>query len=269
MFIAVILLIIYIYFRQHAIFEKGLYLPKFSFMRYFVIMLFVSLAVKGQNTKLKIEHLKGKLYIYTTYNLFSGNPFPSNSMYIVTDDGVVLFDTPWDENQFQPLLDSIEKKHNKKVVLCIATHYHEDRTAGLEYYKSKGIATYTSKQTYDLCVEKGFPKAEKYFVKDTVFTIGRKRIEAFYPGEGHTKDNIVIWVPDERVLYGGCLIKSTEAYDLGNIADANVTEWDKSIQNLIDRYPLPAYVVPGHFKWSRGRKSLKHTQELLKRHNRL
>lgn len=238
-------------------------------MKYILLMLFASFAVTGQNTKLKVEHLKGNLYTYTTYNLFSGNPFPSNSMYMVTDDGVVLFDTPWDKNQFQPLLDSIEKKHGKKVIMCIATHYHDDRTAGLDYYKSKGIATYTSKQTYNLCNAKGYSKAENFFVKDTVFTIGKHKIETFYPGEGHTVDNIVIWIPGEKVLYGGCLIKSTEAHDLGNVADANVKEWGSTIQKLIDKYPAPAYVVPGHFKWTSGSKSLKHTQKLLRQHNRL
>lgn len=55
-------------------------------------------------------------------------------MYLVAKDGVVLFDTPWDTTQFQPLLDSIKLKHDKNVIICIATHAHEDRTGGLEYY---------------------------------------------------------------------------------------------------------------------------------------
>ena len=72
--------------------------------------------------KLKISHLTGDFYIYTTYNTYEGNQIPANGMYIVTYDGVVLFDTPWDTTQFQPLLDSIKAKHNKPVTTCIATH---------------------------------------------------------------------------------------------------------------------------------------------------
>lgn len=244
------------------------YLQKLYNMKYVVVLLFMSLVATGQNTKLKIEHLKGSLYTYTTYNLFSGNPFPSNSMYVVTNEGVILLDTPWDKNQFEPLLDSIEKKHNKKVVMCISTHYHDDRTAGLDYYKAKGIATYSSKRTYDLCTANGNPRAEKYFEKDTVFTFGKYKIETFYPGEGHTGDNIVIWFPQEKVLYGGCFVKSTENDGLGNIADANLKEWGSSMKKLIDKYPSPAYVVPGHFKGAPGSKALKHTLKLLKKHNK-
>lgn len=188
-------------------------------------------------------------------------------MYLVTNEGVVLFDTPWDENQFQPLLDSIEKRHNKKVVMCIATHFHDDSSAGLEYYRSKGIKTYTSKMTCDMTKEKneGSP-AQFTFVNDTIFKVGGKSIETFYPGEGHTKDNIVLWVKEEKVLYGGCLIKSTEAVDLGNIADASVDKWAQTMKNLTAKFPEPYCVVPGHFAWSGGNKAIKHTIKLVEQH---
>src|SRR5215470_14788414 len=80
--------------------------------------------------RLTITHLTGEFYIYTTYGIFRNDTVPSNSMYLVTSKGVILFDTPWDSTEFQPLLDSIKRRHNKEVVLCIATHFHADRTAG-------------------------------------------------------------------------------------------------------------------------------------------
>ncbi|MDZ7897470.1 MAG: hypothetical protein U5N85_05505 [Arcicella sp.] len=68
----------------------------------------------------------------------------------MTDKGVVLFDSPWDTSPFQPLLDSIKLKHNKNVVINIATHSHEDRTSGLDFYKQKGIKTFTTKLTDEI-----------------------------------------------------------------------------------------------------------------------
>lgn len=211
---------------------------------------------------LKITHLTGDYYIFTTYKPINGNPFPSNGMYVVTDNGVVIFDTPWDTTQFQPLLDSIAHRHNKKVVACIATHFHDDRTAGLEYWKSNGIKTYSSKQTLDLCQEHNEKQAAFYFTKDTTFTLGNHNFQTYYPGAGHTKDNIVIWCADAKILYGGCLIKSTENQGLGNIADANLHEWPATIKNVMKKYPKPVYVIPGHFGWS-SNKGLQHTLKLL------
>ena len=214
------------------------------------------------NGNLEITHLTEDYYIFTTYKPYGGSLFPSNSMYLVTDAGVVLFDTPWDTTQFQPLLDSIERRHNKKVILCISTHFHADRTAGLEYYRSKGIKTFTSKQTLELCKANDEKQAEFYFTKDTTFTIGDHTFETYYPGEGHTEDNIVIWCGDEKILYGGCLVKSTESDNLGNIADANLKEWKTTINNLINKYPNAEYVIPGHLGWA-SNQGLQHTIRLL------
>lgn len=222
---------------------------------------FMSFGQEG-NVKLKFTQLSDDLYVYTNYKLFSAVQFPSNSMYLVTDDGVVLFDTPWDETQFQSLLDSIEKRHDKKVTMCIATHFHDDSAAGTGYYKSKGIKTYTSKYTSSLMKEDNRP--EFTFENDTVFKVGGKTIETFYPGKGHSPDNIVIWVKDEKILYGGCFVKSTENDDLGNLSDADVEAWDESVLKVIKKYPKSFYVIPGHFGWSKGNKALKHTLKLVK-----
>lgn len=232
---------------------------------FIVGLLLLMLQLSAQTSVLKFRQVSGDIYLYTTHKLFSGTLFPSNSVYIVTDSGVVLFDTPWDETQFQPLLDSISKRHNKPVTMCIATHYHDDRTAGLEYFNTRGIATYSTRLTHDLCVAHGQKKAKHTFANDTVFTVGEKRFEIFYPGEGHTKDNVAVWFNDEKVLYGGCLVKSTENNSLGNIADANLSVWPASIRKLKRKYKKIRIVVPGHFAISGGKKSLNHTLRLLRR----
>lgn len=185
-----------------------------------------------EEPKLKISHLTGDFYIYTTYNTYQESKLPANGMYLVTNDGVVLFDTPWDTTQFKPLLDSIKFKHNKKVVLCIATHWHSDRTEGLAYYKQLGIKTYTTLLTDELSKKNNKKRAEFLMTKDTLFTNGLYSYEVYYPGEGHTVDNIIIWFNKEKILYGGCLIKGAEAENLGFLGDANVTEYYSTLKKV-------------------------------------
>jgi glyoxylase-like metal-dependent hydrolase (beta-lactamase superfamily II) len=149
--------------------------------------------------------------------------------------------------------------------MCISTHFHDDRTAGLQYFNTKEIKTYSSKKTLDLCKKENNKQALNFFTKDTLFESGNYKFETFFAGEGHSKDNIVIWFPNEKILYGGCLIKSTESDGLGNISDANLSEWKSTIRKLIKKYPNPKYVIPGHFGWS-SRKSLLHTLKLLRQY---
>ena len=225
-----------------------------------IICLFFLTNVFSQkiNNSLSITHLTGGFFIFTTFNVYHGSRMPANGMYLVTNNGVVMFDTPWDSTQFQPLLDSIKVKHNKEVVLCIATHFHEDRTGGLEYYRSKGIKTYTTKQTDELSKANGKKRAEFLINKDTVFTIEQYSFQTFFPGQGHSPDNIIIWFQKEKILYGGCLIKSVKDKNLGNLADANVKEYATTIKNVQRKCAKPVFIITGHGDW-KSINSLQHT----------
>jgi metallo-beta-lactamase class B len=232
---------------------------------FFLMMFSVrSSAAEGETKPLKISHLAGNFYVYTTYKMLNGSPFPSNSMYVVTDSGVVMIDTPWDTTQFQPLLDSIYTRHHKKVVLCISTHFHDDRTAGLEFLRSKNVKTYSSALTRQLCISHHEKQAEFVFTKDTTFTIGGLSFQTFYPGPGHTEDNIVVWFPAAKVLYGGCLVKSTQSGSLGNIADADTKHWKPAIKRVKRKFRSAEYVIPGHFGWQE-KGNLTHTVRLLRK----
>ncbi|ULQ50749.1 BlaB/IND/MUS family subclass B1 metallo-beta-lactamase [Flavihumibacter fluvii] len=212
--------------------------------------------VNGSN--LQITRLTGDFYIYTTYNLYQGDRIPANGMYLVTSRGVVLFDSPWDTTQFQPLLDSIKLRHNQAVVLCIPTHFHDDRTAGLEFFRHQGIKTYSTVLTDELSKKTNKKRAEFLITKDTVFSIGNYSFETYYPGQGHTADNIIIWFGKQKVLYGSCLIKSVDDNDLGYLGDANKAEYAATIRKVQAKCQQPEYVIVGHGDWTNV-KSLDHT----------
>jgi len=216
-----------------------------------------------QQPKLEISHLTGNFYVFTTFNLYKGEPVPANGMYLVTDSGVVMFDTPWDTTQFQPIIDSIKSRHNKSVVVCIATHSHKDKTAGLEFFKEHGVKTFTTIQTDDISKEKGEKRAEFLMGKDTLFTVGKYKFQTCFAGQGHTADNIVVWFEKEKVLYGGCLVKSVEATDLGYVGESNIEAWPATIKKLQAKFQKPKFIIPGHGTWA-SNKSLEHTLKLLK-----
>ena len=228
-----------------------------------IIFLFFTGNISGQNSdaNLKISHLTGDFYVFVTYGSYQGKRIPANGMYLLTKEGAVVFDTPWDTTQFQPLLDSIRVKHNKKVILCFATHFHEDRTAGLEYFRQQGAKTFTTRQTDELSKKRGMKRAEYLIDKDTVFKAGRYSFQIYYPGHGHTPDNIVIWFEKEKILYGGCLIKSVEDSNLGNLGDASIKDYPTTLKNVLNKCRNPKYIIPGHNNWTDAN-SLKHTLKM-------
>ncbi|HPI05811.1 MAG TPA: BlaB/IND/MUS family subclass B1 metallo-beta-lactamase [Saprospiraceae bacterium] len=216
---------------------------------------------------LQISHLTGDFYVYTTWGAYKSDFVPANGLYVVSKQGVVLIDTPWDTTQFQPLLDSIWNRHQQKVSVCIATHSHEDRTGGLEFYRQHGVRTFTTVQTDLISRKEHHKRAEFLLQNDTIFTVGGITFQTYYAGPGHTVDNIVVWFPGEKVLHGGCLVKSTEASDLGYIGEADLTAWPGTIRSIQKKYGKIRFVIPGHGDWH-SKKALRHTLKLLKTHHK-
>jgi metallo-beta-lactamase class B len=132
----------------------------------------------------------------------------------------------------------------------------------LAFFKSKGIKTYTSKLTDQILKANKEARAENTFSKDTTFTVGQYKINTYYPGAGHTQDNILIWFGKDQVLFGGCFVKSTEASNLGNITESNLKAWPGNIQKTKKKFPSTTFVVTGHQAWG-NRESLEHTLKLL------
>lgn len=217
---------------------------------------------QSKNSPLPISHLTGDFYVYKTFHDYNGTMISANAMYLATDKGVVLFDAPWDETQFQPLLDSIKAKHHKDVIMLFATHSHDDRAGGFDFYRKKGIKTYSIKLTDDILKKENKPRAEFIIPNDTTFTVGQHTFEVYYPGKGHASDNIVAWFAKEKVLYGACFIKSADAKDLGYLGDSDVKEWKKSIKKVQTKFKNPIYIIPGHDDWT-NTESLNHTLKLV------
>ena len=211
---------------------------------------------------LEIQKVSPHCYVFTTYRNLGTLSFPSNCMVVIDACQALIIDTPWDTTQFQTLLDTLTQ-FKAKAIGVVSTHFHDDRTAGLHYYTEKKIPTYSSALTKKLCLEKGEKYATHSFLSDTTFKVGQLLVQTFYPGEGHSPDNIVIYVPEDKVLFGGCLVKSYESSSLGNLSDANTEAWPASLQKVVSTFYEIAITIPGHQDWSQPH-SIRKSLELLR-----
>ncbi|EJR21436.1 beta-lactamase 2 [Bacillus thuringiensis serovar morrisoni str. 4AA1] len=157
----------------------------------------------------------------------------------------------------------VEKKFQKRVTDFIITHAHADRIGGIKTLKERGIKAHSTALTAELAKKNGYEEPLGDLQTITSLKFGNTKVETFHPGKGRTEDNIVVWLPQYKILAGGCLVKSAEAKDLGNVADAYVNEWSTSIENVLKRYGNINSVVPGHGEVG-DRGLLLHTLDLLK-----
>lgn len=193
---------------------------------------------------LKIERINDKVFKHISYlNTKSYGKIPCNGMIYINENEAIIFDTPVNNKASAELLNWIGNKKTKAVV---TTHFHIDCLGGLEEFHSRGIASYATNQTIQLAKENKVKTVPvNSFQKQYEFQIGNEVVYAKYFGEGHTKDNIVGYIPSEKTLFGGCLIKEINATK-GNVADANIAEWSTTVENIISEFPEIENVIPGH-----------------------
>lgn len=221
----------------------------------------ISCAAQAQ---FELQELTPNIHIFTTYNTYQGNKISANGMIAITKKGAIVIDTPWDEAEFQTLIDTIQSKWGKEVKMVIATHSHADRAGGFGFYNEKGIETISSKRTDEILDSEKKPRASKVFQKDTTINLGGQKIEVVFPGEGHTKDNVVVYFAKEKVFFGGCFLKSEGATDKGYIGEANLETWPAAIKATQKRFRKALFVIPGHGKGI-SHKAFTNSLELLEK----
>lgn len=219
--------------------------------------------IKNETGTISISQLNKNVWVHTELGYFNGEAVPSNGLVLNTAKGLVLVDSSWDDKLTKELIEMVEKKFQKRVTDVIITHAHADRIGGITALKEKGVKAHSTALTAELAKNSGYEEPLGDLQIITSLKFGNTKVETFYPGKGHTEDNIVVWLPQYQILAGGCLVKSAEAKDLGNVADAYVNEWSTSIENVLKRYGNINSVVPGHGKVG-DKGLLLHTLDLLK-----
>ena len=118
-------------------------------------------------------------------------------MYLVTNNGVVMFDTPWD-TQFQPLPTAPKLGINKERDPCVLPRIGTlIKTAGLEYY-SRQIRI----KTYIPDGRQNKKNKRRILIIETHSRLDNIPLKPINPGQGHTE---TYYLSGEK-SYGGCLI---------------------------------------------------------------
>lgn len=205
------------------------------------------------------------LYIHQSFTHTETGSFSSNGLLVIKNGKALMIDTPMTIEETKIIDQFVNDSLQATIQLFIGGHYHNDCIGGIDYLKTIGAHTILGALTKEKCVEFNLPLPHQTFEKELHFTFEEIPVECFYPGAGHSIDNIVVYFPDQGILYGGCLVKSTDSRGMGNLADAVPLVWGNTIQNVMTAYPEVKCVIPGHGNHG-GLELLSHTLELTQQY---
>ncbi len=248
-------------------------------MRRAILPLLLALAAApgclASEISLTVTLLRGGLYVVE-------DPFYSkeNSLVYVGRRHVTVIGATWSPAIARQLGERIRAITSLPIAEVVNTNYHPDRAGGNAYFREIGADVIATRRTHDLMkfdwdrvirwTQRGVPDYPSIppvlpnVVKRGDFRLQKGRIRVFHIGESHTPDGVFVYFPDERVLYGGCILKER----LGNLEFANLAEYPKTLQRLRARKLPIDTIVAGHWTPLHGPELVDQYLELLKAETR-
>ncbi len=193
--------------------------------------------------KATFSELAEGVYAYTT----EGDP---NTGVIVGDDAVLVMDARATPVAAQELIDEIRGVTDKPIKYVVLSHYHAVRVLGASAYKAEHIIA--SAMTRDLIAERGqqdydsevqrFPRLFQAvesvpgltwptltFSDRMTLYLGQREVQLMHIGKGHTKGDIIAWLPADKICFSGDLVEYGAAPYAG---DAYPSEWPDTLTRL-------------------------------------
>lgn len=196
--------------------------------------------------------------------------FMSNAGFVVTGDGVVVFDALATPALGEAMLTAIAAVTPQPVKLVVISHYHADHFYGLQAFKARGaqvwahangnvtlhsdltqerlaqrrtdLAPWVNQQTH-------LVPADRWLTfepgKNIPFTMGGMHFRLIDSSGAHSPEDIMMFVDEERVLFAGDLFFTGRIPFVGG-ADSKV--WLQAMDRMLATDPV--VVVPGHGKMS-------------------
>lgn len=227
---------------------------------------------------LKIDQVPGKPIWYST-----GNPGvpgkdnegnTSNAGFVVTPDGVVVFDALGTPSHGWALLQQIRNVTARKIRYVVASHYHADHIYGLQAFKDHTDAvivaqerageykdnevTADEKASQRLDQRRGvlFPWVDDNtrvvapdisFRERMTIALGDRRLTLLYSGPAHSSSDVMMLVEPDGVLFAGDIVQNSRIPHM-NSDDVSTTQWLAALTEVekLD----PKFIIPGHGKAS-------------------
>lgn len=221
-------------------------------------------AIAGSTPKVRIRPIASGIWMHTSWKLLaSGKPFPSNGLIVRGKRQALIIDTTWPTRDMASLVRKARELTNGLPLQLAITHAHDDRMSGVEIARRAGIPSLAHALTQEDARSREIPLADVVWSGDRkVLQLGARKAELFWPGHAHTRDNIVVFIEDAGVLFGGCMLRAMSTKSLGNVADANVQNWSKAVARIVSEFGKKTrFVIPGHGEPG-GPELLAHTKAL-------
>lgn len=198
----------------------------------------------------------------------------SNAGFVVTDEGVVVFDALGTPALGYRLIQRIREVTDKPIKKIVVSHYHADHIYGLQAFKEHGDNPEVIAQQQTLGYVGGsrvnqgeaaqrrleqrrealFPWVDQNtylvppdttFDDEYTFKLGGFTFEIRHLGPAHAPGDSIMLIREAGVLFSGDVVYKGRIPFLDS-PETDVRHWLRGLEYLASLEPAPDYFIPGH-----------------------
>lgn len=170
-----------------------------------------------------------------------------NVTVLLSDDGVALVDDKF-ANDHEGVMELVRSLTDEPVKYVINTHLHEDHTGGNALLqREQGAVVISSENARRIMAETRDTGLPNLTMNDHMrLYLDDMPIDLHYFGRGHTDGDIVVHLPEQRMLVAGDLFALYGPYQpvVDYSAGGSLRDWTRTLERVLrldfDR------VIPGH-----------------------
>ena len=196
------------------------------YMKLLFVFVFLAYAITPE---MKLRRVQKDIYMVRGVDALpsvENRGFMSNAFGVLTEEGWVVIDALSTPELSKEFVDNLMRVRKAPIKYAIITHYHPDHWYGAKTYKELGAKIVAHKKLMDfyqsgeaqLALENAKQRFGDLFksvvlvppdivVEDRyTLKVGGKTFEVIYMGPAHTDNDLVVYMPSEKVLFTGDLV---------------------------------------------------------------
>lgn len=175
--------------------------------------------------------------------------------------GVLLVDSGTTLTEARAIDRDVRKLTGHAVSHIVLTHNHFDHILGSSafgdavVYCAPEVAATNKEHLRADALRHGADAAEvdrsiaalrtpEHLIHDAVLDLGDRSVKVIHPGRGHTDHDLIVVVPDARVVFCGDLVE--ESGDPVIDDDSDAVAWPVTLDRVLEAAGPDAVFVPGH-----------------------
>lgn len=192
--------------------------------------------------------------------------FMSNAGFVITRDGVVVFDALGTPALAEQLIRRIREQTTLPIKRVVVSHFHPDHFYGLSAFKAAGAEVWAHRSAGSYLASPGarerlaerkktlapwldqvndFVTPDHFIGDEEAFELGGVRFRLFHVGPAHTPEDLVMLVESDGVLFVGDLIFGGR---LPFVGTSDSRAWLAAIDRLLTYQPR--VIISGHGRHS-------------------